>query len=132
MERPLVLALSAATLAIAACFTGPSVGGFAPAVTGHGVESTIDACQLTLAGELLEASDSGYVVLEWNGLTYTPYALVRKARFSGIGSYGSGRPSPQQLEQLRLLSRFPQGMPRETVRALLAASGQAAPRVVRP
>ena len=132
MQRCLALAASVAVIAAMACFTGPSVRGFQPAVSGHGVETTIDAGRLTLVGELLEASDSGFVVLESNGLMYTPYSLVHKARFSDMGSYGSGRPAPGVLQRLRLLSRFPQGMSPQTLQLLLAASGQSAPRVVTP
>lgn len=116
---------------LSGCYTGPSAGGFGPATTPHGVASTLQLDRTTVQGELLEVSDSGYVLLAQDALVFTPYDAVNDARFAGLGSYGSGRPRAASMAKLRLMSRFPQGLSPPTLAALLAETRQSDVRVVR-
>jgi hypothetical protein len=125
------IVVALATAAISACHTGPSASSFTPATTGHGVESTLRLRETRVAGEVLELSDSGYVLLSQNMVTFVPYSAVRSASFSGFGSYDWGRPEPEMMEQLRLMSRFPQGIAASTLQLLMADTGQPSVRVVR-
>ena len=119
-----------ASVAASACYTGPSAGSFPPATSGHGVESTIHLEHTRLAGELLDASDSGYVVLSERAIFYTPYSAVKSASFSGVGSHREGRPEAELLERLRLVSRFPKGITPAMIQALLADLRQTKVEVV--
>lgn len=119
-----------ASVAASACYTGPSVGSFPPATSAHGVESTIHLEHTRLAGELLDASDSGYVVLSERAIFYTPYGAVKSASFSGVGSHRDGRPEAGMLEHLRLVSRFPKGITPAMLQALLADLRQTQVEVV--
>jgi len=109
-----------ASVTASACYTGPSVGSFPPAMSGHGIEGTVHLDHTRLAGELLDASDSGYVLLSDRAIFYTPYIAVKSAGFSGVGSHRDGRPDPEMLERLRLVSRFPKGITPAMLQALLA------------
>lgn len=120
-----------AAIAMVACYTGPSAGSFTPAATGHGIDGSLRLRETRIVGEVLEVSDSGYVLLSQNMLTFIPYSAVRSASFSGLGSYDDGRPEPEMMERLRLVSRFPQGITPSTMRVLLADTGQPNVRVLR-
>lgn len=131
MSRALPAILLTLNMSLCACFTGPSASGFPPATTPHGVESTIDIHRARLAGELLEVSDSGYVLLSEGLLVFAPFSAVRSASFSGIGSYEVGRPDPPLMERLRLVSRYPNGVTPEVLDLLLAETHQTHVNVVK-
>jgi hypothetical protein len=123
------LAVSAA--ATVACFTGPSVGTFKPATTGHGVQTKLRVGRANVSGELLAIDDSSFVLLGSDGVLIVPFSGVTHASFSGFGSYQGGAPGGE-TERLQLVSRFPQGISARTMEALLSDSRQTSPRVVRP
>ena len=131
MSRALPVMVLALSILMCACFTGPSATGFRPATTAHGVESTIEVQRTRLAGELLEVSDSGYVLLSEGLLVFAPFSALRSASFSGIDSHESGRPDLSLMERLRLVSRYPKGMTPAVLDLLLAETHQTAVKVVR-
>lgn len=127
----LVAALGFVAAAASSCFTGPSVGGFRPATTPHGVESRIQLRQTVVRGELLEVRDTAYVLLDESGVLLVPYSAVHEARFEGVVSYLGGAPGGVTSERLRLVSRYPHGMPAGVLQSLLAEVHQSELRVVR-
>lgn len=128
----LAMAFVGALLAapISGCFTGPSAGGFGPAMTGHGIDANLRLRQGHIDGELLEVSDSSYVLLNATGLSLVMFSVVRGAKFPGIGSNDWGPPDAELKERLRLVSRYPQGIPRGVLGVLLADAKQTELHVV--
>ncbi len=136
MKRAL-LVLFAGGLVWGAClFVGTSAGGFKPARSPYGVEAEIriDGRRAPrFSGELLEVRDSTLLVLRDARVTEVPISAIRAARFPQNIVIDRGRISDGDREKLRLLSRYPGGLPAESVGQLLAAYGQTAPdSVVQP
>lgn len=127
MRRALMVLFS--LVAAAACYTGPSAGKFRAATTPHGVDSSIELRQTIVRGELLEVRDTAYVVLDHSGLILVPFAAIRHAKFEGVASHGSGGPSAA-ISQIRLLSRYPHGIPPAVFDALLSEVHQTELRLV--
>jgi hypothetical protein len=133
-----------------ACHVGIGVDRFAPAQRPEGIAATLwlDG-RRTLAGELLEASDAGLLLLSDRGpqadggrppaegappkarVVSVPYAAIRKATFAQLFFEARGAWHPRR-ETLRRVSRFPQGLTPELRERLLAAHGQAAPEEMLP
>jgi hypothetical protein len=122
-SRILLGTLIALTI-VAGCFTGPSASGFTPAVSGHGADAQLHIGRTRLDGELLELRDSAYVLVNGDGIFLVPFSIVDKASFDHLGSYSGGAPGPEWAERLRLVSRFPQGMPDRAIAMLLGAAHQ--------
>jgi len=125
------LALACAVAAVGGCFTGPSVGNFRPAVSGHGVETDIRLRTARVQGELLEVRDTAYVVIGDDGVLLVPFSAVRATHFSGVDDTGAGAPDPALAETLKLMSRFPRGIPRQALEQILADARQTSLKVVR-
>jgi hypothetical protein len=107
---------------------GMTASKFRPAKGPQGVNMSITTAQGMLSGELIEVRDTGIVVLADQKLRFLPYTDIRYSKVDQYSSYGpiSQRkaPKPDAKEQLRLLSRFPQGLTPELTRQLLDAYGQ--------
>ncbi len=117
------------------CTVGPSVQTFNPATNPQGIHaSLLTLIGSRIEGELLEVRDSGLVVLADDELVLAPYGSIRRARFDQMRrlNFGprAGLTGPrigltdEKREELRLLSRFPQGIDGEVLNRLLAAYGQ--------
>jgi hypothetical protein len=131
MSRHRIFVAVIAAVVSASCFTGPSAGGFTPAVSGHGVDSQLRLGNGTVKGELLELRDTAYVLATAQGIVLVPFRAVRRARFESFGSFGGGAPDSEWRERLHLASRFPKGMPASALTMLLEDARQAELRVVR-
>lgn len=117
---------------LAGCATGPSASGFTPAISGHGVESRLYiGRRQEVRGELVELRDTAYVVINDDGLLLVPFSIVDGATFSDIGGYNGGAPGGEWRERLRLVSRFPHGIPDPAFAALLSSTGQTQLRVIK-
>lgn len=111
--------------ALVGCFTGPAASHFTPAITGHGADSRLYIGRRTeIRGELVELRDTAYVVINETGLLLIPFSVVDAASFPGLGGYSGGAPGGEWRERLRLVSRFPRGIPDEAFAALLSSRGQ--------
>jgi hypothetical protein len=128
--RHMLCTLVTLTMAVG-CYTGPSAGHFRPAVSGHGVDTHLHVGRKRIDGELLELRDSAYVVVNGDGISLVPFAIVDAASFDGLGSYSGGAPGAEWAQRLRLVSRFPQGMPDRAIAMLLGAAHQSELRVVK-
>jgi hypothetical protein len=133
VTRPSLLLAAAVVAALGGCHTGPSTRSFQPAATPHGARVTLGIGNSTLAGELVEVRDSALVVSSSDSIWVVDFSSIRRARFPGFFvAYGGGVPTREAADRMRMVSRFPAGMPAGVMERLLAASGQAAPLTVRP
>lgn len=114
------------------CHVGPSVRTFGPAQSPEGIRTTLHLQRSgAVEGELLAVRDDGLVLRTASAVVLAPYAAINEARFAqrkGLtrGQVGSRerRPPPSVREELRLLSRFPQGLDGDVLQRLLALHGQ--------
>ena len=123
--------LALAPVLLAACLTSPTLSGFPPARSASGVEARLRVGGQEIRGELLEASDSGFVVRQSPQIVFVPISVVRSARFAGIGHVTVNPPDADRLLTVRHSSRFPAGIPRSVLPELLRQSGQREIAVVR-
>lgn len=123
-------AVAALLLTIGGCRLisfGPKVDDFAPAHSGRGVLTRLlqfDAGRV--GGELLEVREAGLLVLTAEpAIVFFPWATIRHATFDDIRttlSHGDV-PGGATRDELRLVSRYPQGLDEAQLRALLEAYG---------
>ncbi len=110
------------------CSFGMTAVKYRPAQDPKGVTIRLDTTQGTLSGELIEVRDTGIVVLSDNKLRLLPYKVILSSAVDQTSSrYSISKgavPKPEVQAQLRLLSRFPQGLTPELLRELLSAYGQ--------
>jgi hypothetical protein len=141
-------------LAIAGCHAGPQIESFEQARHPEGITTTIElrggiAERERVEGELLEVREDGLLLntreareggVVKRHLVFVPYTAMEdvgleKLNLSVLGKKDywpdddtSPDMSPKRRkhdrEQLRLLSRFPQGLSRPLLDELLAAEGQ--------
>jgi hypothetical protein len=120
-----------AALASLGCFTGPGADTYRPAITPSGAEVRVRAEDTTISGELLEVRDSGIVVMPPDDIVYISFAAIdhlslRQERIF----YSGGEPKPDVRERLRLISRFPGGLPPEHLERLLGGRGKSSLRPI--
>ena len=128
------LLLSTVLLLVSGCYHGPDVDAFPPAQTPRGIAAAVTLSDGTgLEGELLAVREDGLVVATADVLWFVAYEHIRAARFEEKRSLriGAGRaPEPAKQDQLRLMSRFPQGLEGDVLARLLAVYGQNALQVI--
>jgi hypothetical protein len=125
------------------CAYGMTKEKFRPAQSPRGVEASITTLVAEFAGELIEIRQTGLVLLSEKVISPTrngpietadrrlrliPYAAVLLSRFDQLDKrvyIVAGRmPTGDGREQLRLVSRFPQGLSPEVLSQLLKEHGQ--------
>ena len=95
---------------------GRSAESYPPARSAAGIEVTLETRVRTITGELLELREDAYLVREDSAIVLVPRAMVRGGRMQG-SPLRSGK-------RLRLMSRFPNGLTPELLRAVLDAYDQ--------
>ncbi len=107
------------------CAFGGSVARWRPASQAAGTEIELRLLTgRTVKGELLTLDSAGFLVLESDRLVRVDPVVVRSG-----SAYKTGFDSPMSdntRERLRLMSRYPQGMPAGVEQALLEAYGRQA------
>jgi hypothetical protein len=141
MRGPIVIVLLAGCAA--GCAYGMTEKKFRAAHSPRGIETRITTSDAVFAGELIEVREAGLVLLSETmfrlaptGTTETaerrlrliPYAAVLVSRFEQLDQrvyiFAGRVPSGNGREQLRLVSRFPQGLSPEVLSRLLEEHGQ--------
>lgn len=116
---------------VAGCTIGPTTGKFAPATGPQGIMADLRVKwgpKGRVQGELLEVQDTALMVLSASRLVLVPLRLIQVGRFPGRGTLiENGRAGRSTLDQLQLVSRFPDGMKPDIMARLLAAYGQTQP-----
>jgi hypothetical protein len=107
-----------AVMSIAACHTGPSAKSYYGVKEGGGIRVKLRVGKKQRTdGEVLEVRDSALVVLGTGcTISVVPFAAIRQAAFKGINpAYENGWPTPDERAELKMLSRYPGGMPQAVV-----------------
>lgn len=125
--------ICSALLLAVACYHGPSLRTFQPALRPDGIGAELHLQDTTIEGELLEVRETALIVLTDAGrVVLVPVEGIRRGIFAQRGLLlGEGLPPVGALAELRILSRFPGGMTPEIRARLLAAYGQREIQVAR-
>lgn len=121
------LATTLATLTFTACVIGGNVKTFQPAgAAGIVMHFMFAGSSVAHAAEVLAVRDSGLVVVHADSLKLLRYADTRELDFRPVKRrVTGGRPlGPVLREEVRILTRYPQGISPDLERRLLAAYGQ--------
>ena len=127
--------LNAALVALAlvttgACTTGPAAKEFRVLREARGAEIMVQGPTAQLKGELLEVREEHLLIWDGCRLLLAPFARIRDSGFVTVEpKWIAGVPSDAEREELRLLSRYPAGIPAAALSELLKCSGAAAPPV---
>lgn len=121
-------------LLLAGCTVGPSLDRLSSLQTGQGIEVSLvrRTSPMVSIYELLSAEEGGLYLHRpapnsGDRIFWIPYENVSRAEFNALRrlNFGGGRaPSPTRLRELRLTSRYPQGIDGDLREALLAAYDQ--------
>jgi len=121
-------------LGASACYMGPSLNGVQVAHSPHGaVGSFTTQSRNIFTGELLAVQDTGLVVLRADLVTFVPWPVITELSFEfpKVAIHDGQTPTASQSQQLRSVSRFPQGLTPELEERLLAAYKQTSIEVLR-
>ena len=122
MLRALVIA---AMVLATACTVGPRLNRLSFPTNPSGAQASVATGRATYSGELISASDTGFVVLlnAGNRLVFVPAAMVRRVNVESLGGMSMPLRS-RSLERVRLVSRHPYGIPEPAQAQMLRATGQ--------
>lgn len=127
MRSSIVLTL----VVVAGCGMGPTTRNFAPATGPRGIATDLRVKwgpRGRVQGEVLEVQDTALMILSANRLVLVPIRVIQYGRFSRRGTMiENGKAHRGTLDELRQVSRFPDGMRPEIKARLLAAYGQTEP-----
>ncbi len=121
------------SLLLGACTIGMTPDEFLPARRPAGIHTSVRLLDARLEGELLSVNDTSLVILTKTEIMSVPYGSIRSARFRQyyrLGIQYWEQPSSATREELRLLSRFPQGLSGDLLKQLLDVHGQGRIRIV--
>lgn len=118
-----VLAPVLLLLEAAACSIGGSVAGWRPASQAAGSDIQLDLIgNREVRGELLAIDSTGFLVLEPKRLVRVEFIAVRSGTAFKT-SFDAPPYQPETRERLRLMSRYPQGLPPAVEPQLLRSYG---------
>jgi hypothetical protein len=93
-------------------------------VRAQGTTATLRTASQGVVGELLEVNDTAFLVAATSGLTLVKRQAVVRMTFEDLQEFPPRGLTPYEMDQVRHWSRFPQGMPSEVLRKLLAQRQQ--------
>lgn len=105
---------------------GPGPDSYPPAHSAAGLSASLVLATSRVEGELLEVRDSALVILTHDRVVVVPFSTIDSGTFahSRIAVGRGQKPLLDDFESIRLLSRYPQGIPPEALRRILADKGQ--------
>ncbi|HEY2853611.1 MAG TPA: hypothetical protein VGJ18_12235 [Gemmatimonadaceae bacterium] len=105
---------------------GPGPDSFPPAHSAAGLSASFVLATSRVNGELLEVRDSALVILTHDRVVLVPFSTIDSGSFahSRIAVGHGQKLVGDDFESIRLLSRYPQGIPPEALRRILADKGQ--------
>ena len=122
------LTILVAPMLLAACVlhTGHQPSDFEPARTAQGVHASLTVGPTRVDGELLEVRDTGLVVHTPTQLAFIPFSAVTQGTFgsSDVILANARKPDYPDLYKLRMVSRFPYGIPDAALQQLLVSQHQ--------
>jgi len=106
--------------------TGPGPDDYPPAHTAAGLSATLVMATSRVDGELLAVRDSALMILTRDRVVLVPFTTIDSGTFvdSRVTIRHGQKPVWDDFESIRLLSRYPQGIPPEALRRILANKGQ--------
>jgi hypothetical protein len=137
--RRLVIVVLGLLSSAGACRFGTTVEKFGPASSARGVTARVTTGDVVVSGELLEVQQTGLLLVTAKTagsapaappdcrVRFVPFAQIGTARVDGLGGdyqITGPRPRPENVERLRLVSRFPHGLAADLLKQLLASCGQ--------
>jgi hypothetical protein len=109
-------------LGLTGCSIGGSVTGWKPATQAAGTDIELDlGGARKIGGELIAIDSAGLLVLEPGRLVRVDYGSVRSG--TGYKTDFDAPISAETRDRLRLMSRYPQGVPPGVEQALLRTYG---------
>jgi hypothetical protein len=130
------VAFASLVIVSAACVirTGTQPGTFEPAHAPNGIAASLSVTSMRIVGELLEVRDTGLVVLAQERVVLVPFPTIRLGTFrhTKVTIVDGRPPAGDALAELRMLSRFPYGIPRGALRRLLVSKRQDSLAVIQP
>jgi hypothetical protein len=132
--KPIGFVVPLALCAACVLHTGKQPSGFKPAHTAMGIQASLSLTTARLNGELLDVRDTALVLLTEQQVALVPYPAIMRATFSNtdVTIANRQRPVSKAFSELRLLSRFPYGIPDDALRRLLASKRQESLVVIQP
>ncbi len=121
-------------LLLAACHVGIGLDEFMPANKPTGIHTSIQSTKARIRGELLGVTDTSLVLRterEIVSVHYDAFLSVRFAQRRQLNVDFARWPNREAREELRVLSRFPQGISKDVLEQLLAVHQQNRLRTVR-
>jgi hypothetical protein len=114
-----------AALIVTACTHGPRLDRLSFPTRPEGDQTLVTTSAGRYAGELITASDTGFVVLvsASQRAVFIPASAARRVRVGSLGQLATPL-RPGDLRKVRLVSRHPYGIPAEARTALLTLTGQ--------
>jgi hypothetical protein len=105
---------------------GPKPEDFEPANTASGIEATIALATRAVKGELLEVRETALVILTSDLVALVPFNAITSGAFMNtkVSITNGQAPTPLDRNQLRLLSRYPQGAPSVAMMRILVSKKQ--------
>jgi hypothetical protein len=117
-----------AAILLCACVihAGPGPESYPPAHSAAGVTASLVSATTRIEGELLEARDTALVILAHDQVALVPFSTIDSGSFahSRVAVGHRRKPVWEDFESIRLLSRYPQGIPPEALRRILADKRQ--------
>jgi hypothetical protein len=118
----------AALILVIACVlhAGPGPDSYQPAHSANGVTASLAVATTTIDGELLEVQDTAVVILTLDRVALIPFRAISSGRFEGspVTIANNQRPFIGDLTAIRLVSRYPQGIPPQALRRMLRSKSQ--------
>jgi hypothetical protein len=115
---------------------GTRARAYPPALDPAGRLVQVNLNQRLIDGELLAVNDTGLLLLQQRQVILVKYSVISNSSFEDLPPSVAVRnrepPSAPVREQLRLASRFPQGVTPERLQVLLLAYGQDSLKVFGP
>jgi hypothetical protein len=105
---------------------GPGPESYPPAHGAAGVTAWLVSTTTRIEGELLDARDTALVVLTSDQVALVPFSSIDSGGFahSRVAVGHRRKPVWEDFESIRLLSRYPQGIPPDALRRILADKRQ--------
>jgi hypothetical protein len=110
---------------------GPRINNFeVDLAKPHGADGQIVVSGRRVRGELLEVSDTAFVLRTRDAIVLIPKFAIDESNFRDLDMHRGAELAGEVLEQHRLMSRFPMGMPPEALRSLLRQTGQSELKII--
>ena len=123
----------AAGLAGCVLKAGPGPDSYEPARTATGIDASVATRSTSVKGELLDVRTNDLVILTTNHVVSVPLSAITLGVFEGspVTIVNGQALMASERENIRLRSRFPQGIPDAALKRILSSKAQDSVVVIR-